>query len=171
MKIPRLLLAAILLIFLSGSAYSEYSASYCTDLQNDINVLEAKLKKWEALVYNPHTIMVQFVCDPGEYIVACGVRCGQKTKSDCINAGGRVWAIMNKYLLQGHPRYADFDQRSQTRKDRIMGTRKGSGGKIPGWKKELERLKILYETNYGKNSGGGKFMGADTGDLNWEESK
>lgn len=171
MKSSGFLLCIIAFIFLPGSAVAEYSEDTCRDLQRDISELEAKINRWEGLVYNKDTIMVQFVCKSGEYIVGCEVRCHERTKSDCIRVGGKVWAIMTKYHLQGHPRYGEFESKSQSRKDRIMGTRGGSSGMIPEWKKELQRLRQEYEENCGKSSGGSKFMGVDTDDLNWSESK
>lgn len=164
MKKISIVLCLIIVMGFSGMSRAEYSQRYCDDLLNDIIRLEAKIKKFEGLVYNSNTIMGKYVCMPGEDIAHCVTRCGQRFDATCFIDGKTVWFITNEYQLQGHPDLPALKRLTQSRKNSVMGTRTGNSGKLPEWRKTLNDWNAKYEERCGFVKGKKDSLFKGTGD-------
>lgn len=167
MKWQQVVLPGILFCLVSAPGYAEYTQEYCDQLAVDIEQLRAKISHWEQLVYSNQTLMVKFMCQPGEDLLSCGVRCHERTKASCLDDGTNVWTIMPENQLQGHPKYQGFKNLNQGRKDRVMGTRNGTTGLLPAWRANLKDMENEYKENC-TGSVDSSFMGVDTNGLNWQ---
>ena len=152
MKAAVIAFCLMMLMVFSELGSAQYTAEYCSSLQNDIKELQAKILTWEINARSPQKIMVQFQCQPNEDIRACEIRCAQRMKGgDCITVKGsdgtRIWVAIDAYQLEGHPQFEAFKANSQNRKDNVLGAAAGDTGLLPAWRKELQGLQDLYREN------------------------
>ncbi len=152
MKTTVIAFCLMMLMVFAELSGAEYTAEYCSSLQNDIKELQAKILTWEINARNPQKIMVQFQCQPNEDIRACEIRCAQRMKGgDCIAVKGpdgtRIWVAIDAYQLEGHPQFEAFKANSQDRKDNVLGAAAGDTGLLPLWRQELRKMQDDYKEN------------------------